>query len=232
MSNHTKMGFMLRSLSTLALVVFVSQSAAHADFVKADIGVEADLALNLDKAGPISSFTGQVKVDNTTTFNVGIVTNVLVNASDGNATIKPVKDGSPLTELTFTPASGSSFTNFTFRGQLTADGATITVTVTDNLDVAHSFDFLMDKANQDFTSIGVIALDQANQETIKSVVIEVTGASFKEQKLSAFGYDTVPDPTPHIVTPVPSSLVMLGSLLVPGLGFCWYRRRYAVSAAV
>ena len=40
------------------------------------------------------------------------------------------------------------------------------------------------------------------------------------------------EPTfPFTSTPVPSSLVMLGSLLVPSLGFFWYRRRNAAFAA-
>jgi hypothetical protein len=40
---------------------------------------------------------------------------------------------------------------------------------------------------------------------------------------------SLPGTNPNVVTPLPSSLVMLGTMLVPGLGAFWYRRRNQTS---
>jgi hypothetical protein len=224
MRKYTKTGFLLRCLPIMAVALFVSQSAARADFV-IDPTPPADQDLNFTtNQTNVNSFTGAAGG-----VTINITTDVLVDVASGNATITPATSGSPpvstvFRSASFTPTysgSDTKFTEFTFRGQVSAD-STLRVTVDDNL--GNSFTFNVDKSG-DFTAIGVMAIAGTGEFITKVTVANITdNAQFDSLKQIDFGYDTAPDTRPHI-TPVPSSIVMLISMAVPGLGFFRYRRR-------
>ena len=139
----------------------------------------------------VSSFSGHVGAN-----NVGPVVNVSttqnVDTGSGFANITPVKDKT-LSDLIFTPANPNLFGDFSFRGQLLAAG-NITLIVQDNQgDPAQTFILPIDKANQDFDRIGIIAAASSG-ETIKSV--EISNAGLKEVKQIEFSTaQAVPEPT-------------------------------------
>src|SRR5437868_15510728 len=68
----------------------------------------------------VSDFEGFVGANNSSAPHVAIHTTGNVDTGSGFATIKPIKDGS-LTELVFTPADPTLFSDFSFRGQLLRD---------------------------------------------------------------------------------------------------------------
>jgi hypothetical protein len=145
---------------------------------------------------------------------VDVSTTGAVNVASGWATIKPVKGGT-LTSLTFTPKNPNLFSDFNFRGQLLKVGK-ITLTVQDNQgDPAQTFTFHINKANQDFPRIGIIA-NPGSGETIKSVTI--TSAGFKEVKQVSFSH----------VVPEPSSLTLHG---IGGAGPLAFHRRRPTAVA-
>jgi hypothetical protein len=224
MRKNTKTGSLLHCLATLALVLSVS-SAARADFT-IDPTPPAAFAFNITTTQDgVTSFTGSAD-----SKLISVTTDVKVDVASGVAIISPDGSGQNQTflrEVTFTPTAGSNFTEFTFRGSVSLADTTLQVTVDDN--VGNTFTFLIDKHNADFDDIGVAAIDGTN-EFITKVSVKVidtddtTGSQFLSMKQIAFGYDTAPDTNPHI-TPVPSSIAMLISLAVPGLGFYRFRRR-------
>jgi len=135
-----------------------------------------------------------------------------VDVANGNATIKPIKDGS-LTSLTVTPVNGNLFDGFSFRGQLSVAG-TITLVVTDNQgDPSQTFSFSVAKANQEFSALGITGIP--TDETIKSIVISDSDG-FNSIKQMAFDQiAAVPEPSTW-------AMMILG---FAGLGFMAYRRK-------
>ena len=128
----------------------------------------------------VSDFQGFVGANNPGAPHVGIHTTGNVDTGSGFANIKPVKKGS-LTVLTFTPENPDLFADFSFRGQLLTDaGATVNVSVTDNLGNTQTFAFTGLGANADFARQGIISLDG---ETIQSVTLM---SDFKEVKQIEF----------------------------------------------
>jgi len=174
LSRHSKgMTFAAAIVASIALA-----TPSHASLFMIDPApTVGGVALNLDNAKNVSSFSGLVNTD-----VVNITTIGHVDAASGNATIKPIKD-SLLTTLTFTPVDGNLFNAFSFRGQLLVAG-TIDVTVQDNQGHASElFEFVIGKANQDFDRIGIIAAVAG--ETIKSITIS-DDRGFKESKQFEF----------------------------------------------
>src|SRR5207248_7388524 len=107
----------------------------------------------------VSDFQGFVGANNSSAPHVGIHTTGNVDTGSGFANIKPIKGGS-LTELIFTPENPNLFADFSFRGQLLTDaGATVNVSVTDNLGNTQTFAFTGLGANADFARQGIISLD-------------------------------------------------------------------------
>ena len=128
----------------------------------------------------VSDFQGFVGANNPGAPHVGIHTTGNVDTGSGFANIKPVKKGS-LTVLTFTPENPDLFADFSFRGQLLTDaGATVNVSVTDNLGNTQTFAFTGLGANADFARQGIISLDG---EPIQSVTLM---SDFKEVKQIEF----------------------------------------------
>ena len=128
----------------------------------------------------VSDFQGFVGANNPGAPHVDIHTTGNVDTGSGFANIKPVKKGS-LTVLTFTPENPDLFADFSFRGQLLTDaGATVNVSVTDNLGNTQTFAFTGLGANADFARQGIISLDG---ETIQSVTLM---SDFKEVKQIEF----------------------------------------------
>lgn len=167
---------MTSCLAGASLALFAGLSPAHAIFVVDPLPAETNLFLN--NGSDVSSFSGTVGSD---VVNITTVGNV--DTAAGNATIKPIKQGT-LTILTFTPVNGSLFDSFSFRGQLLEAG-TVTVTVQDNQrDAAQTFNFNVAHANQDFPRLGIIAAIGSG-ETIRSVSISDSGG-FKEAKQFEF----------------------------------------------
>ena len=138
----------------------------------------------------VSDFQGFVGANNPGAPHVDIHTTGNVDTGSGFANIKPVKKGS-LTVLTFTPENPDLFADFSFRGQLLTDaGATVNVSVTDNLGNTQTFAFTGLGANADFARQGIISLDG---ETIQSVTLM---SDFKEVKQIEFSFapgQRVPD---------------------------------------
>jgi hypothetical protein len=170
----------------LSAILATTASSSFATFV-VDLNPGGE-KLDLDNVKDSATSTGDVNGD---LVDISVIGNA--DFANGNANIKPIKDG-VLTSLTFTPENGDLFGSFSFRGQLT-DAGDVTVTVQDNQgNPVQVFPFLGLPANADFSRIGIISSDN---ETIKWV--QITG-SFKEQKQTEF--ETLED----IQTPPEGSL--------------------------
>jgi hypothetical protein len=99
-----------------------------------------------------------------------------MNSGAGFATIKPLRGGT-LTDVIFTPADNTAFSDFSFRGQLTEAGmGMVMLMVTDSLGNVTMEMFMGLGANQDFAWQGIISLDGS---TIQSVELM---SNFKEIK--------------------------------------------------
>lgn len=136
------------------------------------------------------TFTGGVQMTQSKATNVAvdfgtvftahdIKTTVIHNADfkNGFAGISP--DTGLLTDVTFTPLTGT-FTGFSFRGQDVQANQTFTVIIQDNQgDPAQTFSFTQIKANVDFAAINLLTTVQA--KTIKFVEIQNAGG-FKSVK--------------------------------------------------
>lgn len=184
----------MKKILTAAIVLFgivAFSMPANALFIKdTDPG---GVNLYLVKADGVSNFTGIVG-DQTTGPLVSILTDVKVDTGNGYANIKPIKDA-VLTDLIFTPANGTLFGDFSFRGQLDNAGI-VTVKVWDSPNFTldpQTFTFNIDKANADFDRIGIVSTD----ETIYK--IEISNPGFKEFKQIDFSYTLVPEPVTMIL---------------------------------
>ena len=111
-------------------LMFFRLTAARADFI-IDPNPGGVKFFNGDANKDVSSFVGTVGGQHSGPMvTVDTVGNVDTGAGFSN--IKPVKHGR-LTSLTFTPANGNLFHDFSFRGQLESDAeGTVVVTVQDN----------------------------------------------------------------------------------------------------
>lgn len=171
---------------------------------------------NGDALKDVSSFTGTVGGQHSGP-EVTVTTIGNVDTGAGFSTIKPVKDGT-LTSLTFTPADGNLFDDFSFRGQL-VDAGSVTVTVHDNQgDPAQTFVFSGLPKDADFDRIGIVAV-AGSGETIKSVTL--TSAGFEEQKQNEFSFAAGPVGGP---LPAPAS-IWSGAGLLLGFGVIRHLRR-------
>lgn len=162
----------------------------------------------------VSGFTGTVGGNNSGPL-VDVATTGNVDTGSGYANIKPVKDGK-LTSLLFTPDDPNLFGDFSFRGQLEVAG-TITVKVWDNQGNSNPFElqWYIDKANQDFERIGIVA-KPGTGETINRVEIRYA-SGFKEVKQIDFS-NAAP-------VPIPSAMLLLGSGLAGLVGIGRWRRK-------
>jgi hypothetical protein len=175
-------------------------------------------ALKLGNKKNTNSFTGTV---NGFTGTIGITSVGKVDVSSGNATIKPVKNGT-LTELIFTPSVNTEFGDFSFRGSVADANTLVEVRVTDQNGntTCLTCDFTIATANADFARIGVVA-QSGSGESIQSV--EVTTPNnpdgFLMFKQAAFSFAAGVTPVPE-----PTTLGLLGVGLV-GLGIAGRRKR-------
>ena len=199
-------------LSTVVAGFLFGGGSARATFIIdtscTESGCPDSIAMHVDDAKNTNSFFGNV----ISTDDIGITSMGNVDVSNGDATVKPIKDGS-LTELTLTPVDPTEFASFDFRGQLSADSSTVVVTVQDNQgDAPQMFDFTGLPANADFAAIGIIG---TGGETIKSVEVSDT-MGFKE--LKHFQFDSTTGVIPETST---WAMMLVG---FAGLGFASYRK--------
>ena len=170
----------LKCILSIAALAGAFTLSASATFI---VDTDPDGAkLFIDVANKnVSDFEGFVGANNSSAPHVAIHTTGNVDTGSGFATIKPIKDGS-LTELVFTPADATLFSDFSFRGQLLGDAnGTVTLMVQDNqANPAQTFTFTGLGANADFARQGIISLDG---ETIQSVTLM---SDFKEVKQIEF----------------------------------------------
>ena len=197
--------------------------AAHATFVldtscgqsKCDGGTDFK---NDAAVKDVSTFTGTVGGHAGTDVTVTTIGNIDTGA--GFSTITPVKGGTPLTDLIFTPADETLFEDFSFRGQLNPVGDTgvINVKWTDSLGNFGTIQFTgVPGADKDFDRLGIISHDG---ETLRSVeIFTAAGESFDEFKQVQFSAAGIPPSIPETAT---WAMMILGFM---GVGFMAYRRR-------
>jgi hypothetical protein len=197
----------MKKILTAAIVLFgivAFSMPANAEFVKDED--PGGLPLFLVNS---SSFKGDVG-SQTSGVIVNITTDVNVDTGNGEATIKPSE--LTLKKLTFTPANGTLFGDFSFGGAL-VNGGTITVKVWDNQgspDSPFEFTFSTD-ASGNFGIFGIVA-EQGSGETIQKV--EISSSGFKQVKQIDFSYALVPEPV---------TMLLLGLGLL-GLGIAVRKR--------
>jgi PEP-CTERM motif-containing protein len=213
----------LRSAAFAAAVgvALGASSAAHATFVIDTSCGESKCAagtdfFNDDANKDVSTFTGTVGGEHSGPA-VTVTTTGNVDTGAGFSNITPVKGGT-LTSLTFTPASDTLFTDFSFRGELNpvGDTSTLDVTWTDSSGTSGTLAFTgLAGPNADFARLGIVSTD----ETLKSVVVSTTsGESFKEFKQVQFSGAGL---VPSIPEPSTWAMMMVG---FAGLGYVGFRR--------
>jgi hypothetical protein len=197
-----------------------ASSAAHATFIIDTSCGESKCAggtdfFNDSANKDVSTFTGTVGGHAGTAITVTTTGNVDTGA--GFATITPIKGGT-LTDLIFTPADDTLFTDFSFRGQLAPLGDTgvIDVKWTDSSGTSGTLVFTgVPGPDSDFARLGIVSTD----ETLKSVeVFTAAGESFDEFKQVQFSAASIP---PSIPEPSTWAMLLLG---FAGLGFAGYRK--------
>ena len=203
-------------------------SAAHATFV-------IDLSCGQSKCAggtdffndsankDVSTFTGTVGGHTGTAVTVTTTGNIDTGA--GFSTITPTS-GATLTDLIFTPADDTLFTDFSFRGQLNPVGDTgvIDVKWTDSTGTSGTIAFTgIAGPDTDFARLGIVSTD----ETLASVVISTApGESFKEFKQVQFSAASIPPSVPEAST---WAMMLAG---FAGLGFLGYRAPRRERAAI
>lgn len=162
-----------------------------------------------------STFTGTVGGHAGTDVSVTTIGNI--NTGAGFSTIKPIKGG-VLTDLIFTPADDTLFTDFSFRGQLSPvdDTGIINVKWTDSSGTTGTLMFTgVPGPDKDFDRLGIVSTD----ETLKSVEVFTTGGEsfdeFKQVQFSAAGI------APSIPEPSTWAMMLLG---FAGLGYAALNR--------
>jgi hypothetical protein len=180
-------------VSIVALTAALTLSA-RATFVEATAPFGGSFLFNDVANNDVSHFEGFVGANNPSAPHVSVDTIANVTTGSGFANIKPVA-GTQLTNLIFTPADNTLFSDFSFRGQLTEAGlGTVHVIVTDSLGATFEFDFSGLGQNQDFARQGIISLDG---ETIQSVQLI---SDFREVKQIRFSFAPgVPDGGPTVM---------------------------------
>ena len=172
----------------------------------------------------VSTFTGTVGGHAGTAVTVDTIGNIDTGA--GFSTIKPIIGGT-LTDLLFTPADDTLFSDFSFRGQLEPVGDTgvINVKWTDSLGTSGTLEFTgVPGPDEDFGRLGIVSIDG---ETLKSVeVFTAAGESFKEFKQVQFSAASIP---PSVPEPSTWAMMLLGFV---GLGYAGYRRTTTTRAAL
>jgi hypothetical protein len=213
-------------LATAVGAALGAASAAHATFVidtscgqaKCDAGTDffIDTANN-----DVSTFGGTVQGNAITVDTTGNV-----DTGSGFATIKPTS-GATLTDLIFTPANDTLFSDFSFRGQLDPSGfnGMIDVIWTDSAGTSGTLDFTgVSGPNSDFGRLGIVSNDG---ETLKSVEVMTTASgSFKEFKQVQFSGTGIIPSIPELST---WAMMLAG---FAGLGFLGYRAPRRETAAI
>jgi hypothetical protein len=169
----------------------------------------------------VLSFTGTVG-GHATQFGVDVTTTGRVETDAGFGEIKPAKaalGGTTLTDLIFTPASATTFDDFSFRGQLNLAG-TVSIKVTDQFGNSTTFTSPMFAAEEDFPRLGVNAV-AGSGETISKVEIFTTSDTFKSVKQIGFSFAGVTPPVPD----GGATVMLLGA----ALGVLGMARRYLKS---
>ena len=153
-----------------------ASSAAHATFIIDTSCGESKCAggtdfFNDSANHDVSTFTGTVGGHTGTAITVTTTGNI--DSGAGFSTIKPTS-GATLTDLIFTPADDTLFTDFSFRGQLNPvdDTGIINVRWTDSLGTSGTLQFTgVPGPDRDFDRLGIVSTD----ETLKSVEVFTTG---------------------------------------------------------
>jgi hypothetical protein len=204
------------------------QKAAHATFIIDTSCGQSKCAggtdfFNDNANHDVSTFTGTVGGHAGTAITVTTTGNIDTGA--GFSTIKPTS-GAILTDLIFTPADDTLFTDFSFRGQLNPvdDTGIINVRWTDSLGTSGTLQFTgLPGPDKDFARLGIVSTD----ETLKSVEVFTTGGeSFDEFKQVQFSAAGIPPSIPELST---WAMMLAG---FAGLGFLGYRAPRRETAAI
>ena len=200
-----------------------ASSASHATFIidlscgesKCDGGTDFK---NDAAVKDVSTFTGTVGGHAGTDVTVDTIGNIDTGA--GFSTITPIKGGA-LTDLIFTPADDTLFSDFSFRGQLApiGDDGVLHVKWTDSLGTSGTLDFTgIPGPDEDFNRLGIVSLDG---ETLKSVeVFTDPEESFKEFKQVQFSAASIPPSVPERST---WAMMLVG---FAGLGFAAFQHKH------
>jgi hypothetical protein len=223
------MGYLRSAVFATAVgVALGAPGAAYATFVLDTSCGESKCAggtdfFNDNANHDVSTFTGTVGGHAGTAITVTTTGNI--DSGAGFSTIKPTSDAT-LTDLIFTPADDTLFTDFSFRGQLAPVGDTgvIDVTWTDSLGTTGTVVFTgIPGPDKDFDRLGIVSTD----ETLKSVEVFTTGGeSFDEFKQVQFSAASIPPSIPELSTWV----MMLAGFA--GLGFLGCRAPRRETAAI